>query len=359
MRPRRGQAALRSGTDVAVLVLALAMVTAMPVRADVVRPDSREDDALALLARAAEATEGTRYQGTRFVSVRGPDATATMLVEVQGVPGRGTLVHQVGASTQGSAMRYEWREAPVHGSRGTLGLLARNYDLEVSGSGLVTGRLAHVVEARDPRSGLTARFWLDRQTGLLLRTEVRGRGGRLLRVSCFVKLRAGAAADTTVAERFQPSAASAPRPWPRLSGGDLASLRARGWTLPRRLPDGLTLLEARGGHARGERVVHLLYSDGLFSVSLFVQQGTLAARRLQGWRRTQVGECCVVYMRHEIPSRAMWSGDGEVYTVVADAPAMTIRRVAAALPGRNGSGHFLGRMSRGFSQLGVWLNPFR
>jgi short-subunit dehydrogenase len=77
----------------------------------------------------------------------------------------------------------------------------------------------------------------------------------------------------------------------------------------------LTLVDARRG---GEQdIVHLSYSDGIASVSVFEQRGRLDEDGLAGHRR-QAADGHAVWVRGEVPRRVVWSSGGTVYTVVAD-----------------------------------------
>lgn len=388
---------------VGILVLAALVLVAWAAPAEAAGPSSSpsgeppgESGALGLLAESNEAATGVPYRGLRFVSQWSSAGATTFLVRVRHLPSRGTAVRVVGGGADDASVRYQRPSAPRLNAGGgrVLDLLGKNYELAVAGSGTVAGRPSHVVQARRRDGSLAARFWLDRDTGLMLRREVRDRHGRVVQASAFIDLKVGAPRRTRRPPGAEPPTASAgsppvpspgagpgrpaehagspvpappapsssgppamPRPWQRVEPDRLDALRAQGWTLPRRLPSGLARIGARRGVVDGASVLHLSYSDGLSSVSLFVQRGTLAADRLGGsWHEATLGECCVVFRQHTLPRRAVWSGDGQVYTVVANAPPGVVEQVAAALPHGSQPG-FWGRMVRGFTDLGSWLNP--
>lgn len=351
-------ASLRTGTGAVLVALVLVLYVAIPARGSAPMPATagngpEEEEALGLLAAAMDAEGDVSYHGMRFVSGWSRHGTTTHVTRVASLAGGGTFVE---AADDGDS-RYERRAGPGadDGAVRSLNLLSENYRLTVTGAGSVAGRAATVVTARRGDGSLAARFWLDRQTGLVLRRETHDRGGRTVRVSAFVKLvfRAPRHLDEAAAEPSMPS------PWPdRLRRRDLVSLRSSGWTLPRMLPGGLQLVQARKGVADGRKVIHLSYSDGLNAVSVFVQRGSLATDRLGGWRKTRLQGCCVIYRQNAFPRRVVWSGNGHVYTIVADAPPRLIGRVVSALPHARHSGGVVRRMTRGFNQMGVWLNPF-
>lgn len=344
---------------VVLAALVLVVCAAVPVRAEsvvVAANPSDEDEALELLARADEAGQRTAYEGVRFVSAWSESGATTFLLDVQHKPGRGTVVDVVGTGAHGSAVMYERRarSGPRGLSGTTLRLLAAQYRLATARGGSVVGRETRVVQARRGDGSIAARFWIDRETGLLLRREVQDRQGRVVRASAFIQL--GFAGP----DRLSDSPPAVPQPWSdRLRSAEVAALRARGWTLPSELPGQLMLVAARRGTVRGQEVVHLSYSDGLAMVSVFVQRGDLAEQRLSQWDETSIDGCCDVYQQHTIPRRLVWAGEDQVYTVVADAPPQVVRDVVAELPHERDGFGFWGRMASGFTRLGDWLNPVR
>lgn len=364
----RAYASLWAGTGIVLAALVLVVCTAVPVRArplTIAASPPEEEDALALLAKAHQQAGGVPYQGVRFLSAWTAAGATTLMVHVEHRPGRGTLVRVLGTNAKRPSMMYG--QHARSGARGltdvTLDLLAQHYAVTIAGKGSVAGRSAYVVEARRGDGSLAARFWLDHQTTLMLRREVRGPQGHIVRTSAFIELNVGASArlagDSRWERRGPERPPFMPHPWQqRLQQVELATLRSQGWTIPGSLPGGLALVDARRGVIGGREVLHLSYSDGLSMVSLFVQRGRLATRKLDNWRKSVLEGCCVVYRQHTIPRRVVWAGSEQTYTVVADAPPHVVKEVVAALPHADRSRGFLGRMSRGFTQLGTWLNPF-
>jgi sigma-E factor negative regulatory protein RseB len=142
----------------------------------------------------------------------------------------------------------------------------------------------------------------------------------------------------------------------RLSHAQLLALRAKGWTLPSQLPDNLVLFAANETSTRSGEVVDLSYSDGLSVVSLFVQRGELP-RAMPGWREEALlGH--TVYSTDPDSRSLVWSANGFVYTVIADAPTTTVDQVVESLPHLAQPG-FWGRIGKGLGRLASWANPFR
>jgi sigma-E factor negative regulatory protein RseB len=65
-----------------------------------------------------------------------------------------------------------------------------------------------------------------------------------------------------------------------------------------------------------------------------------------------------VYVRDGVQRSVMWSADGTVYTVLADAPEETVEAVIAALPHEHVETGLLARLQRGLGRVASWMNPF-
>ena len=299
---------------------------------------SAEAHALALLERAAQAGRQLSYSGTQYVATWRDDTSDSTLVELSHDPATGSVVS--GGAAVGDTASLDPR---------MLARLSASYDLVVSGPGRCTGRAASVVEARRGDGQVAGRFWVDRTTGMLLRREVFDEQGRRVRSSAFVDL------------VVRPAPATAPVAVLTVRSGDerpapaaVDRLRAQGWLVPEALPEGFRLFETR--HS-GE-VLHLAYTDGLSTLSLFAQSGKLGRGPMQGFRAEQV-DGRPVWVRHAAPARVVWSGGGRVWTLVSDAPEGAVLAAVAALPRDEAPDDGLrARLGRGISRLGQLLNPF-
>jgi sigma-E factor negative regulatory protein RseB len=166
----------------------------------------------------------------------------------------------------------------------------------------------------------------------------------------FIDLRIGARA-------LHGMPAPAVQPWSAgLSQAQISRLRADGWPAPKALPDGLVLIAAHQADTTAGSVVDLDYSDGLSVVSVFVQRGNLSAA-MPGWQEVKVNGH-EVYASDPSQQSLAWSARGFVYTVIAEAPATTVREVVAVMPHDDRPG-FWRRISRGMHRLASWANPFR
>ncbi len=328
---------------------------------------SSDPAAVRLLRQAAAAADATAYSGVQYLSSWGSDGASTsVVIQVTHVPGKGSMVQVRPTPGSGGISVYENDQDDraqglggqnLAGGRGqALALLERKYDVELAAREDVAGRPADVVDVRRPDGSLAARLWLDVATRMLVRREITDDRGRMTRASAFVELTVGSAGIPPTVSAESPKQAA--RPWNRrLERADLDRLRDRGWAVPGTLPGGLELYDARSGDDGGDEVVHLSFSDGLSTVSLFEQKGRLDARRLASWRRQNIGGAHV-YVRDTLPRRVVWASRGKVYTVLADAPGDTVDAVIGRLPHSTPRSGVLPRLGRGLARVGSWLNPF-
>ncbi len=153
--------------------------------------------------------------------------------------------------------------------------LAHNYHFELGGESRVAGESARLVElvARDPwRYGY--RVWIGQSSGLPLRSELVDRHGKVLEEAFFTRLvqvankaarkRIGKVALGLVEHASKASVGGAVTHCPGEGAGQAITLRS--------LPPGFHKVRAACQMTPGasEPVTHLLISDGLATVSVFV-----------------------------------------------------------------------------------------
>jgi sigma-E factor negative regulatory protein RseB len=176
------------------------------------------------------------------------------------------------------------------------------YQWSVLGDDRVAGYDAAVVEAipRD-RARYVYRLWVERDSGMLLGSAVRGADGAAVERVMFtqVEVRPG------LADSVAPRSASRPAPAPDI-----------GWRVAD-LPQGFRLVAAPGADARG--VEHLLFTDGLATLSVYVESpGPFAPNWTAALRRGGVN----------VFGRVL---DGRRVVVMGDLPAATIEQVARSV----------------------------
>ncbi|HVF19750.1 MAG TPA: sigma-E factor regulatory protein RseB domain-containing protein, partial [Mycobacteriales bacterium] len=275
------------GCSAALLTPARAVLPAPGAPGAAAVVDATGDGLLEAAARAAEALD---YQGTQFVGFWSESGSTSAIVEVSHVAGEGAVmrIEPTPQNPAGSVYRSGGEGAPevVGFDPATLALLHRNFEAAITGSDSVAGRPTDVVAVRRPGESPVARFWLDRDTRLVLRREVLDGDGRTLRASAFVRVSFGTARSMSPdgAERTPQVAGE------RLDDAAMDELADDGWRLPSRLPEGVELFDARRTGRGADEQLHLTYSDGVSTLSLFQQRGRLDTGSLDGFRRIKVGD---------------------------------------------------------------------
>lgn len=323
---------------------------------------SDDPEALRLLREAALAERKVPYTGTQFVSVWGTDdVRTTKLLDLVNSPGHGTVVKVHGGTAEQAwfVPRTGSRPAPDRApAQAAQDGLSDSYTLTLAGKASSADRPALIVQAVRPDGSIAARFWIDEESGLQLRRELYGPGGKLVRSSGFTDLTIGG--DGFVAHPPPVLDAEAGVP---VEPAAYADLTAAGWDCcPETLSEFLELTGVRDVDDGG--ALHLTYSDGLTVTSVFQQRGRLDEEALTGFEKRSVGSGPsegTVYVRYGLSSSAMWSSGGLVYTVVSDTP-YGLDAALTALPhepvSRSGPDSVGQRLDRGMTRMVSWLNPF-
>lgn len=203
--------------------------------------------------------------------------------------------------------------------------IADFYEVRAQGVQRVAGREAGVllISPKDDRR-YAYRLWADRASGLLLRSEVLDARGAVLESAAFSELAIGG----------KPHPESVLTPMNKLDGYRVmrqqltpASFEAEGWTMRERIPGFAQVgcvkrplpAPEDGATDNAPKVLQAVYSDGLASVSLFIEP--YDPRRHDGERQAAIGATQTLVRR---------DGDWWV-TVVGDVPPATLRQFAAAL----------------------------
>jgi sigma-E factor negative regulatory protein RseB len=199
--------------------------------------------------------------------------------------------------------------------------LSKYYDFTVGAVERVGGHTAQLV-VFEPKDELRygQRMWADTATGLLLKARVVNERGDVVEQFAFTDVAINAKIDRTM---VAPSWPTTPSDWQvrEGSGGDVTA-RDTGWTVTR-LPPGFAKIMEGFRKLRGHReVAHLVYSDGLVAVSVFVEPSAAAAA---------------------VPPGPMSQGSLNVYslklddhlvTVLGEVPGATVRQIATSVAHR-------------------------
>jgi sigma-E factor negative regulatory protein RseB len=325
------------------------MGTPLSFGGDTSRPQPQVAEALFQLQRVAAAELSVSYTGQQTLSSWSGAGNSTMQVTVQHVAGEGSWIQQVKAGGGGSPVYQADRPAELNAR--VVALLATNYSLSVSGVVECAGRAARQITVRYSDTGkLAGTFWVDKDTGLLLRRELYDRSGGLVRSTAFLDVSLGVTSPTPAPKP------TGPHPKERvLDNAQLRDLRTDGWTVPDKLGDNLVLYDARREDGDDGTVLHLSYSDGLFSASLFAQRGRLDP--MDGWVQRRIADA-EVYQKPGLSQWAVWDGGDTVYTLIADGPDTLVSDAVAAVPHVEHAHGVTGRVRRGVDRVFSWLDPF-
>jgi sigma-E factor negative regulatory protein RseB len=303
-----------------------------------VASSANASDALAWLTRASEAARQLNYVGTIIYQI-GPRVESSRITHMND-DGRefAKVVNLDGPArevvrTQGEVRCYYPDAKLVRVEPGTFRnvfpslspeqqqSLARYYDFRVVGDDRVGGRPVQVV-VFEPKDGLRYghRFWSDGATGLLLKARVLNERGEGVEQFAFSDLTMNARIDHAMVE---PSWPVVPRDWQVLENlsGDVVP-EDTGWIVTRVPPGFEKIMEGwRKLRGRRERVAHIVFSDGLVSVSVFVEP-LVAASAPAGF--LQKGGLNVYSVKQ----------DDHLITVMGETPGATVRQIAHSITHR-------------------------
>jgi sigma-E factor negative regulatory protein RseB len=322
-----GRPARRSALAPAALVLLLFTASA------------RAEDASQWLARAAKAARELSYVGT-IVYQRGPRVESFRLVHLYDNgkeseklvsldgPAR-EVVRNMGQvrSYYPDAMivRVEprtFRNVFPSLSTEQQKSLTQFYDFRVLERERVGGHMADVV-AFEPRDGLRYghRFWSDADTGVLLKARMNNERGEVVEQFAFTDVQVNAKIDKAMVE---PSWPTVPPEWQvkQLSAGDVEA-HETGWAVTRTPPGFAKIMEGyRKLRGRKNPVAHIVFSDGLVAISVFVEPFATASVPI-GMRQAEGG--LNVYSVKQ---------DDNVVTVMGEVPPATVRQIGNSVARR-------------------------
>jgi sigma-E factor negative regulatory protein RseB len=323
---------LRRSLAGALCLLIGAAVTTLVLRS----PSGAQDVDLGsqYITAARDAAVATNFGGSIEVTWSGPDGLERRDLDVRSENGVLSIGGSTGILVQGPA-RYAfgaegwstmWTESPSRPIRAA----SAKWDLSVRGGPLVAGRATREVTASDRATGrVVERRSFDAVTGILLRREQFDDNGDRVRSATF----------TSITLPPEEPAGSAPRV---PSQSNLAQPEAidevpPGYDVPLGVGDGFGL---NGAYREDDGTVQLFYSDGLFSVSVFQQPGTLDRDELEpgGDDRVVAGERVQLY-EEPMGTVLVWEGDGVVYTSVSDAPLTELEEIIASFDDEPGALH--------------------
>lgn len=342
-------------------------VTTVPVAGSSLSAVTRtpaSDRAMTRLARAITAEATTAYAGRRYVSLSATSSERSAVVDLLHQPGRGyrVTVEPTTSTVGGTTVEADGSSAILGPSDAEqLRVLAEHYTARVLPGTTVTGRPTDLIELRGTAGRVAARYWLDTRTALPLQRVVLDEKGRVEQASAYTSLTMGMGAEAAYAALggdrpagVSPTGASMPTS-NVLGVADVVTMRQEGWSLPDVVGErGLQLVSAMMVHD-SPPALHLRYTDGLCTVSVFEERGRLDAADLRGWYpATRSG--VTVRVASGPPEQAVWSAAGRVYTAVSEDPD-AVDDAISGLPHVTVDDGAGSRLLRGVTRLGRWVDP--
>lgn len=238
--------------------------------------------------------------------------------------------------------------------------LTSKYAVTAPGNAMLATGQAQELVVRDHEGGtLRERLYIDGVTGLVVRRETFDQRGEPVRVVAFTELEPvdpvaeGAgwdpAADAQEIVEWGTGVA--------LERGSLEVLARVGWAVPIELPAGFALRSGSALAADERSSLGLVYSDGLYSLSVYQQVGRLAPGGLDGAVEVTSGRVRAWHWREVQPARLVWTGGDRTFTAVSDAPLDLVLTAVAAFPAAEPRS-ILARLGRGTERVAAWLWPF-
>ncbi|MCB1749260.1 MAG: MucB/RseB C-terminal domain-containing protein [Gammaproteobacteria bacterium] len=300
--------------------------------------NAADDQAQNLLREMHDATRHLNYDGI-FVYQRGAQLDTMRLVHmVDGDVERERLISLSGPArevirdgTRVTCLFADDHAAMVERAppRDIIGIgfsapvdaLVDNYHFSLDGRERIAARDAVIVGVtplRDDRYGY--QLWIDAASKLLLKSVILGRGGRALEQVQFTHIDVIDAPDP---ERLRPEIAGSGFTWQldaddgNLGSGSDEALHWRvAW-----VPDGFEMKENDVQNMATSKmpVDHLVYSDGLAMVSVFIEALMEGEPPLQG------------YSARGAVNAFSRIADGHQITVVGEVPLPTVRQIAASV----------------------------
>lgn len=297
-----------------------------------------DDDPRALLERMEQAIESLNYEGTFVHIVDGQVDTMYVVHRVEDGVATERLVSLDGAQREiireqdevtcifadKKSVLVEKRQdgGPIRSAipRYTASLDA-NYEFEIKKPTNKLGRDAAVMVITpqdDLRYGY--RLWMDKATGMMLKSQVVDKYGKVLEQLIFVSIELP---DSIPADRLKPSIPTEEFTWyvqdevgDSAPGGDTAA----SWQA-QTLPVGFELHASKTQVMAGERIPteHLVYSDGIASVSVFVDAADEDSDDTEGPSRIGAANAYTTRV------------SGHMVTAMGEVPADTVRMIARSM----------------------------
>lgn len=317
--------------------LAVARAAVLGLSVLVAVPAALAEDAAAWLARAAAAARQLNYVGTviyqhagfvetsRLVHLNDLGQEFEKIVNLDGPPRE--VIRSQGEVRcyypDAKLVRVEprtFRNAFPSLSPQQQKSLTEFYEFRKAESARVAG-LETQAWVFEPKDGLRYghKFWADAATGLLVKARLIDERNQVVEQFAFTDVTIGA---NITRDMVKPTWSATPPEWRvRQPGQGEVEMKETGWTVTRIPPGFVKIVEGvRQLHASRE-VAHLVFSDGLVAVSVFVEPAGRAPHPIGPSTQSGVN----VYIRQV---------DDRLVTVLGEAPVATIRQIANSVARR-------------------------
>jgi sigma-E factor negative regulatory protein RseB len=311
-----------------ILVLLLLALSVQAVRADA--------DALSWLQRIHAATKKLSYTGT-FVYRGGEQAETLRIVHIVGRHGARERLETLDGQPREIVRSDDEVKCYLPDSMTVkvdkqmdhkvfpallpenLHDISRHYEVIKGGIERVAGYECQsiVLQPKDKiRYG--RKLWADANTGMLLKSEIFNERREVVEQFAFTQISIGGKIDQA---ELKPRFLAKSRDWHvENSGAVAASLAASGWTIRPELPGFKKITEMKRTQGGSSEVGHVVFSDGLAAVSVFIEpMASKTALPQPGLSRQGAIN---IYSRQLA---------GHLVTVVGEAPAESVRKLAESV----------------------------
>ena len=302
------------------------------------------DDPRSWLDRMGYALEYLNYEGT-LVQVQGVDAAVMRVVHRvnDGVPTeRITAMDEIGREIirraedvtcilpDRQAVMVDRRDTRLSGSplreqfSGGLRFDDRYYRLAIASGGTLVGRETRVITVQPTDSYRYGyRLWLDHATAMPLKVQIAGDDGIAVEQLLFSDI---SLPDQIPESAVQPSVTIDSYTWRRsapvpVAGSEPATgIGGAVWTVAA-LPPGFSLRAVRSQRPEsgGALLDHLVYSDGVASVSVFIEAGVAVDEQGEGASRMGAANAYTTMI------------NGYLVTAVGEVPRRTVETIARSV----------------------------
>lgn len=320
-----------------------------------------------LLRKADWATSQVPYSGVQQVVAPRDDQTADQTtaaaVSVDFAPGVGSRVaiRALNGTLTDSGTVGTPAASRIAASN-QISALSQAYELTGVAGGTVLGRPVVRIQAwRRNRAANqpNATWWIDTATGLVLRQQVFDDTGRLVLSARYTSLLTGADTTATIAAEAQPRLPvgtpvtlltrplTTPLTTATFTTASAGALSSQGWFCHSELA-GLQLVRLRADAPAEPGVLHMVYTDGLSTVSVFERRGRLVDPPAASTWDPTLG----AYRTDAMVNTATWQSGDVVFSVATDGPTGLRDTVVAALPHEQSDDRTtIGRIRAGWSRI--------